>query len=201
MDHTVEFIGVLIAGRVIADGFSVLILCFQLIAVLLDVAFKADEGRSVNDIRIPFGQLIPLCHSKGTGGVIDDEKLIAVSVAAAFLKGGYSLLIFLPIGQLRFDISQSGMTSVIKPGRKLPRAVFAEIAVLQLAVAQQTDLLPADITSFLIKSPILYLLLACGFFYYYVRRNGFPSTIKILLYGRDGVTGLYDVKASLAAGC
>lgn len=59
--------------------------------------------------------------------------------------------VFLPVGQLPLDVLHRRAAAVTEPGRELLRAVLTEVAVFQFLIAQQSDLLAADVAVFLIK--------------------------------------------------
>ena len=60
-------------------------------------------------------------------------------------------LVFFPVIKLCLDFLNSAIASIREPRGKFLGAVFAEIAVFQLAVSEQADLVSADIAIFFIK--------------------------------------------------
>ena len=61
------------------------------------------------------------------------------------------LPVFLPGGQLPPDLLHGGMSALVEPGGELSGTLLAAVAVLQLPVAQQTDLAAAEITYLFLK--------------------------------------------------
>ena len=81
--------------------------------------------------------------------VQQDLTILAVGAGGAEL--GRPAPVFLPVGQLPLDVLHRRAAAVTEPGRELLRAVLTEVAVFQFLIAQQSDLLAADVAVFLIK--------------------------------------------------
>ena len=68
------------------------------------------------------------------------------------------LLVRFAVAELLFDLLYRTAAALLKPRRELFRTVLAQIAVVQLAVAEHTDLISADIAEFLIEKSHLSVL-------------------------------------------
>ena len=111
--------------------------------------------------------------------VQQDLTILAVGAGGAEL--GRPAPVFLPVGQLPLDVLHRRAAAVTEPGRELLRAVLTEVAVFQFPIAQQSDLLAADVAVFFIKqSHSSFLLL------FFSRRNGSHC---IVTRNRDLVPG------------
>ena len=67
-------------------------------------------------------------------------------------EAGQRHLVLLTVGQLLLDLLHRRMAALLKPGRKLFDAFLADLAVLQLFVAEHSDFLAADFTILFLKS-------------------------------------------------
>ena len=79
------------------------------------------------------------------------QHLPTLAVGAGDAELGGSAPVLFPVSKLLFDVLHRGVAALAEPRRELFRAVLAEIAVLELAIAEQADLLAADVAVLFIK--------------------------------------------------
>ena len=143
-DVDVEVIGVFITRGIVVLILAIGIFVSQFIPCFVDVQTAASDVSEIQHIRIGLSPV--------SGG--GDHKLARILVQQHFgtlAKGtggvelGDFLLIGFSVGQLLLDLCHRALAAVTEPGRELFGALLAQVAVLQLPVAQQSDLFAADI--------------------------------------------------------
>ena len=150
VDHDVEIVGIGIPFGIEALPLSILIPVFDLRPALVDVQLAAGHIGEGQHIRIG---LLPI---SGGGDhkqtrILVQQHLGTLTQSTGGAKRGYLGLIGLPVGQLLLDLRHRALAAVAEPGGELGGAFLAQIAVLQLAVAQQPDLAAADRAFLFIK--------------------------------------------------
>lgn len=83
--------------------------------------------------------------------ILVQQHLGTLTQSTGGAERGYPGLIGLPVGQLLLDLRHRALAAVAEPGGELGGTFLAQIAVLQLAVAQQPDLAAADRAFLFIK--------------------------------------------------
>ena len=146
----VKVVGILIAGRDVADFLAVRVLAHLLGAALVDVHAAAGQRRVVQNIRVGVRQVA----GAGDGEpavLLVQQKLPVLTVGAGGAELRRPFPVLLTVGKLLLDLAYGGVAALAEPRRELFRTVLAEIAVLELAIAEQADLLTADVAVFFIK--------------------------------------------------
>ena len=156
---TVEVIGILVAGRIVAHLLAVLRL-FLLGTALVDVQIHIQHLIQANNIRVGGRIVSGIAHHESPGILIQDDPVVLAD-ASGGIKGSERLLVLLPVGELLLNLLHRAASAFGKPWRKLRRTVLAEISVRKLPVSQKANLLAADITVFLIKKSHNTQLLSC----------------------------------------
>ena len=150
MDHDIEIIGVGIAtGReALALTFGVPVLDLRL--ALLDIQLAAGHVGKRQHVWVGLLEISGGCHHE-EAGILVQQHLGALSQGSGHAKRRDLLPVCLPVGQLLPDFLHGALAAVTEPGGELGGAAFAQIAVLQLAVAQESDLTAADRTLLFFK--------------------------------------------------
>lgn len=149
-DRRVEVVGVLVARRVVADGLAFGVFALELVAALADVEVAARDLVVVEDIRIRLAELARTRHHE-LAVILVDQELHVFAEASGRVESGDSLLVGLAALELGGQVCFGAVAAVVEPGGELGGAVFAHVAVLELAVAEQADLVAAEITILLVK--------------------------------------------------
>ena len=145
-----EIVGILVARRIVAHGLAVHG-ALHLAAVLADVQITAGRLRKIEDIGVAGRKVTAPVHREFARAVVDIELGAALAEGARAVERRRLCLIFFTVGKLLFYLLHRGMTAFVEPRRKLFGAVLAEIAVLELAVAEQADFVAANVAIFFIK--------------------------------------------------
>ena len=146
----------------IADFIAVFILLHALRATLIQVNAAARYIRKIQHVRVRCGKRARRGNHK-LARVLVEQHLGPVAQRACDVKRSHSIHIALAVFQLRTDLLHRAFASIRKERRKLCFAVFAKIAVFQLAVAEQTDFFATDAAILLIEQshsfdPPIYIL-------------------------------------------
>ena len=118
--------------------------------MLVDVQIASGYLGVIQYVRIGLGKVAGRCDHELLG-VLVKQDLGPVAERLGRMERRDRVLVLLAVGKLFLDLSYRRTASLAEPGRKLGCAVFAEITVLELPVAEQADLLSAYITEFLGK--------------------------------------------------
>ena len=149
-DNEEKVVGILVARRNIAHVLAICVLARQLRAILINVQPASGDGVKVQNIGIGLRQ-IPRAGDGEPAMLLIEQHFPVFAKRAGDAELRCLFPIFLTIGKLTFDILHRGTAAVAEPRRELFRTVLTEIAVLQLAVAEKSDLFTAYIAVFLIK--------------------------------------------------
>ena len=128
-DDDLKLIGILVAGRNVADFLAVGVLPQQLRAVLVDVQPAAGDGVKVQNIRVGLRQ-IPGAGDGEPTVLLIQQHLPALAHGAGGAELRCLASVFLPVGELRLDLLHRRPAAVAEPRRELFGTLFAEIAIL-----------------------------------------------------------------------
>ena len=150
-DDRMEFVGILISRRIVADGLSGAVGSSDLGSVLLDVEVTALRLREIENVRVRGGNIFCRSNHELSCIVVDQELRACIAESSRRVKRCDRALVLLTISQLLVNIRFRAVTTLGKPRGKFACAVLTHVRVLELFVAQKTDLIAAKITEFLIK--------------------------------------------------
>ena len=145
-----EFVCILITGRGVGNALALGIGTVNLRAVLLNLKAGVLNLRKRDDIGVLLAEIIAAAHDKAALRIVDIDLGFSAEGTHG-IEAVQVLAVLLAVGNLLLDILDGGFFSAGKEGRKLLNTARAHIAVLDLAVAEQADLLAADIAIFLVK--------------------------------------------------
>ena len=157
IDDDAEIIIIGIVGRDEADVFAVLILPLDLMAGFIDVEMAARHVAVRKHVRVGGDQIAGGGHHE-LAGILIEQDLRVVADGPGRVEGGDGRFVGLAVIELGLDLSLCAVPALAEPGRELERAVLAHVAVLQLFVAQQSDLPAAEVAEFFIEKTHMTLL-------------------------------------------
>jgi len=167
-DNDVKPVFALIPGRVEADSFALGVLLIQFRLILLNLKLTFNDLAEGDDVGIALAP-IPLAADQKALAVFVQIHLGGIAQNAGGRKIVHLLFVFFPVVQMLADLLHRGLPPVRHIRGKQPGAVFAQVTVGQLAVAQQPDFSVADVAEFLVKQshgePSLCYCPACIFAY------------------------------------
>ena len=149
-DRRVEVVGILVAGRVVADALALGVFGLELGAALADAQIAAARLGEVKNIRIVLLVVVGGGDHELPVDLID-HKLGVFAQFPGRAKSCNRRLIGFARLQLLGEGLFGAVAALVKPGRELGRAVLAHIAVLELPIAQKPDLVSTKIAVFLVK--------------------------------------------------
>ena len=150
MDRHVEIVGILIARRVVADFLSFGVLALELMLALVDIERAARHLGKVHDIRVDAAP-VACARSQPLPLVLIEVDLHVAADGLGRVKRSDLLFVGFTVCKLLFDLLDRTSTAIAKERGELVCAILAQIAILQLAVAQKPDLVTAYVTVFLVK--------------------------------------------------
>ena len=149
-DRGIEIVGILIARRVVADRLAFRVFLFELGPALADVEVAARGLAEVKNVRIRFAEPARAGDHEFPVVVVDEE-LHVLAEAAGRAECRHGLPVRLAALELGCQLCLRAVAAAVEPGGELGRAVLAHVAVLELAVAEEADLVAAEVAVFLIK--------------------------------------------------
>ena len=149
-----EIVMVLVTAGIVTDHLSLGIALLDFLFIYFNVGNAGYHILEGDDIGIFCLVVRPVRHKEAGGNTADFFDVHDVFFIAD-LSGNCKVLmllcVLLTVGQLLLDLRYRGFSAVFKPRGQQLDAVLADLTVLQLFVAQQTDFLAANFAVLLLK--------------------------------------------------
>ena len=150
-----DLVAVVVARGIVGYALALAVLSVDLGAVLLNLIAGVGYLRKIDQVGV-LGAVVALPADDKFSLCVVDIYLRSAAVNAVGAEAVEVLPVLLPVSELLLDVLDSRFFSAREEGRKLAGALAADVAVLYLAVAEQTDLLAADIAIFFVKKSHFY---------------------------------------------
>lgn len=158
IDDYIKVIGILISWRIIADFVAFGVRSFNFGTAFVNFGTAARYIRKIKNVGIRFNKVSRRGYHEFFCVFIQKDFCVC-SKRPGCMERFYLFKVCFTIGKLLFDFIHGGVPSVAEPRRKFFGAVFAEVAVLKLSVAEKPDFSSADGANFFSKrfpkSPML----------------------------------------------
>ena len=150
-----DLVAVVVARGIVGYALALAVLSVDLGAVLLNLIAGVGYLRKIDQVGV-LGAVVALPADDKFSLCVVDIYLRSAAVNAVGAEAVEVLPVLLPVSELLLDVLDSRFFSAREEGRKLAGALAADVAVLYLAVAEQTDLFAADIAVFFVKKSHFY---------------------------------------------